>query len=174
MRLPSSQPAPASRAVSFLLAGLLLAAGLPAAEPALARAPAAIAAGKPQTGLRVVPLTIHTSDGRTHAYRVEVAETDAQQAHGMMYRTEVPPGTGMIFPMRPPRPAAFWMQNTFVSLDLVFIGTDGRVRNIAERAVPRSQALLASAGPVAAVLELAGGEAARIGLKPGDRIRWAG
>ncbi|MFN3371196.1 MAG: DUF192 domain-containing protein [Sphingomonadaceae bacterium] len=165
------------RTASFLVALALAVA--PAATPAVGRPPAAEAPseakpGKPQTGLRVVPLTIETSDGRTHRYRVEVAETAAQQAHGMMFRTSVPAGTGMIFPMRPPRPAAFWMQNTLVSLDLVFIGADGRVRNIAERAVPRSEALLASAGPVAAVLELAGGEAERIGLRPGDRIRWPG
>lgn len=157
-----------------MASALALALAPPAAEarqPARATAPEA---GRPQAGLRVVPLTIETADGRTHRYRVEVAETAAQQAHGMMFRTTVPPGTGMIFPMNPPRPAAFWMRNTLVSLDLIFIGADGRVRNIAERAVPRSEALLPSAGPVAAVLELAGGEAERIGLKPGDRVRWPG
>jgi len=171
--LPSSRPTAASLTVALLLA--LAAAGLPAAADARLPARAATAeTGQPQTGLRVVPLTIETADGATHRYRVEVAETAAQQAHGMMFRTAVPPGTGMIFPMNPPRPASFWMRNTLVSLDLIFIGADGRVRNIVARAVPRSEALLASAGPVAAVLELAGGEAERIGLKPGDKIRWPG
>jgi hypothetical protein len=90
----------------------------------------------------------------------------------MMFRTRVPPQTGMLFPMSPPRSASFWMRNTLVSLDLVFIGADGRVRNIIADAVPKSEAMLPSLGPVAAVLELAGGEAARIGLKPGDKVRW--
>ncbi len=119
-----------------------------------------------------MPLTIRTADGKVHSYKVEVAATPDQQSHGMMFRTKVPAGTGMIFPMSPPRSAAFWMRNTFVPLDLIFIGSDGRVRNIIADAVPKSEALLPSVGPVAAVLELAGGEAARIGLKPGDKVSW--
>lgn len=90
----------------------------------------------------------------------------------MMFRTRMEPMTGMIFPMKPPRPASFWMENTLIPLDLVFIGADGKVRNIAADAVPRSRASLSSFGPVAAVLELKGGEAARIGLKPGDKVSW--
>jgi hypothetical protein len=139
------------------------------APPAAARPPAE---GRPQTGLKVVRLSIRTADGKVHGYKVEVAATPDQQAHGMMFRTRVPAGTGMIFPMSPPRNTAFWMRNTFVPLDLVFIGADGRVRNIIADAVPRSDAMLASVGPVAAVLELAGGEAVRIGLKPGDKVSW--
>jgi uncharacterized membrane protein (UPF0127 family) len=148
---------------------LLLALALPANAPLLARAP--IEAGKPQTGLRVVPLSI-TAGGKTHGYKVEVAETSAQQAHGMMFRTGMAPATGMIFPMKPPRSASFWMENTLIPLDLVFIGADGKVRNIVADAVPHSQAPLSSFGPVAAVLELKGGEAARIGVKPGDKVIW--
>lgn len=132
---------------------------------------AAIEAGKPQTGLKVVPLSI-TTGGKVHRYKVEVAQTPAQQAHGMMFRTGMPPMTGMIFPMKPPRAASFWMENTLIPLDLVFIGADGKVRNIIAEAVPRSQAPLSSLGPVAAVLELKGGETARIGLKPGDSVSW--
>lgn len=132
---------------------------------------AAIEAGKPQTGLKVVPLAI-TTGGKVHRYKVEVAQTPAQQAHGMMFRTGMPPMTGMLFPMQPPRAASFWMENTLIPLDLVFIGADGKVRNIITEAVPRSQAPLSSLGPVAAVLELKGGETARIGLKPGDSISW--
>lgn len=125
----------------------------------------------PQTGLKVVPLTI-VSGAKEHRYKVEVAQTSAQQSKGMMFRTKVSPGTGMIFPMQPPRPASFWMRNTLVSLDLLFIGADGRIRNIVADAVPHSEAPLNSIGDVAAVLELAGGEAARAGFKPGDRVRW--
>lgn len=90
----------------------------------------------------------------------------------MMFRTRMAPMTGMIFPMDPPRQATFWMENTLIPLDLLFIGADGRIRNIIANAVPKSRAQLPSAGPVAAVLELAGGEADRIGAKPGDRVIW--
>ena len=160
------------RSVRAALPGLALAlAALPAAAPAFATG--SIAAGKPQTGLKVVPLTIVTaSSGKSHAYKVEVAQTEAQQAHGMMFRTAMAPNSGMIFPMHPPRTASFWMENTLIPLDLLFIGADGRIRNIIAEATPKSQAMLNSLGPVAAVLELKGGEAARIGAKPGDRVVW--
>ena len=150
----------------------MLAPLLAPAAPVFAQATAA--PGKPQTGLKVVPLTIETAGGKRHAYKVEVAATSAQQAHGMMFRTKMAPMTGMIFPMDPPRPAAFWMENTLIPLDLLFIGQDGRIRNIISNAVPKSRAQLPSAGPVAAVLELAGGEADRIGARPGDRVIWKG
>ncbi len=149
--------------------GLLAAAVLPAAPAA---AWADIESGQPQTGLKVVPLTIETAGGKRHSYKVEVAGNPAQQAHGMMFRTRMAPMAGMIFPMDPPRPAAFWMENTLIPLDLLFIGADGRIRNIIANAVPKSRAQLQSAGPVAAVLELAGGEAERIGARPGDKVAW--
>lgn len=155
-----------------LLLALLVPAlpGLALAAPAAARD--TIATGRPQTGLKIVPLTIETAGGKRHVYRVEVAATPAQQAHGMMFRTGMAPMTGMIFPMSPPREAAFWMENTLIPLDLLFIGSDGRIRNIIANAVPKSRAQLPSAGPVAAVLELAGGEADRIGARPGDKVAW--
>ncbi|WP_448581418.1 DUF192 domain-containing protein [Thermaurantiacus sp.] len=151
-----------------LIAGLLLI--LPAL-PAAAREPVLEGPAAPNAGLPRIALEVETARGR-HSYRVEVAATPAAQQTGMMFRTKVPPGTGMLFPFDPPRPAAFWMHNTFVALDIIFIGADGRVRNIAANATPMSLELRHSDGPVAAVLELAGGEAARIGLKPGDRVRW--
>jgi uncharacterized protein len=154
-----------------IAAGLALLAPVPfAAVPA--HAAGSIAGGKPQTGLKVVPLSIETSGGKKHVYQVEVAATAAQQAHGMMHRTRMVPMAGMIFPMDPPRQAAFWMENTLIPLDLVFIGADGRIRNIIANAIPKSQAQLRSAGPVAAVLELAGGETDRIGARPGDKVVW--
>ncbi|WP_448585473.1 DUF192 domain-containing protein [Thermaurantiacus sp.] len=128
-------------------------------------------AGRPSAGLERVPLVLVTASGR-HRYTVEVAATPEAQATGMMFRTHVPPGTGMLFPFDPPRPASFWMRNTFVPLDLVFIGPDRRVLNIEAEATPLSETLRHSAGPVSAVLELAGGEARRIGLRPGDRVDW--
>jgi uncharacterized membrane protein (UPF0127 family) len=165
----------------LLLCAAALLVGTPAAAMAqAAKAPDPLASvrafgpGQPNRGLKIVPLTLTTADGRAHRYRVEVAATPAEQATGMMYRTEMARDTGMIFPFGKPRPAAFWMRNTFISLDLIFVGADGRVRNIAARAKPLSESLLASDGPVVAVLELRGGEAERIGLRPGDRVDWPG
>ncbi|QMW24522.1 DUF192 domain-containing protein [Sandaracinobacteroides saxicola] len=151
-----------------LAALALLLAGVGAAQAATQ---AAQVAAVPNRGLKVVPLTLVTGAGE-HRYRVEVAATPAQQATGMMYRRKVPAGTGMLFPVNPPRSASFWMSNTWVSLDLIFIGADRRVLSIAANAVPLSESLIDSGGPVIAVLELAGGEAARIGLRPGDKVRW--
>lgn len=135
-----------------------------AAAPALA--------GTPQTGLRTIALALVTADGRAHRYRVEVAATPAEQATGMMHRRRVPPGTGMLFPRSPPAPAAFWMHDTLVPLDMVFVAPGGTVESIAESVTPRSDAITTSRGRVEAVLELGGGEAARIGLRPGDAVRY--
>lgn len=149
---------------------MALAAAPLAAQPAsdLAR----FGVGEPNRGLARVPLHITTRTG-THRYTVEVARTAEQQAIGMMHRRSVPPGTGMLFPFSPPRPASFWMRNTLVPLDIIFIRTDGRVLNIEAEAVPLSETMRSSTGPAAAVLELAGGEAKRIGLAPGDRVEWS-
>ncbi len=154
--------------LALALLGLLAAGPAVGLDPHGARAP-----GAPNRGLAVVPLSITTSDGRVHRYRVEVAETPAQQATGMMHRTEMARDTGMLFPLGRPRPAAFWMRNTLIPLDIVFIDADGRVARIAARARPLSEDLIPSGGPVWAVLELKGGEAERIGLRPGDRVAWA-
>lgn len=129
-------------------------------------------AGKPQTGLSIIPLTLERRGKPPLAYRVEVAATPDQQATGMMFRRTMAPATGMLFPMNPPRETAFWMRNTLIPLDLVFIGPDGRIIRIHASARPLNDAPLPSGGKVKAVLELAGGEAARIGLKPGDVVRW--
>ena len=79
---------------------------------------------------------------------------------------------GMLFPMEPPREASFWMKNTVISLDIIFIGTDGRILNIAENAVPYSEEPRRAAGLAAAVLELNGGRAAELGIVPGDKVEW--
>jgi uncharacterized membrane protein (UPF0127 family) len=170
------------------LAPLLLSALLLSAAPALAQAPgqamgqapagksalpdfSTFSVGAPNAGLRVITLPIETASG-LHRYRVEVAETPEQQARGMMFRKSMARDSGMLFPMVPPRPAAFWMRNTYVSLDIIFLSPDERVLNIAAQVPPLTDTTRPSAGVTGAVLELKGGEAARIGLKPGDRVRW--
>ena len=79
---------------------------------------------------------------------------------------------GMIFPMSPPRMASFWMRNTVIPLDIVFVGSDGRILNIAAQAIPYNETPLNSIGPVKAVLELNGGRAAALGIGPGDLVKW--
>lgn len=129
------------------------------------------AASLSPAGLEQIPLTIH-SQGRTHRFTVEVARTPQQQSQGMMHRQSVAPDRGMLFPYEPPQDASFWMKNTLIPLDLVFIRPDGTIGRIADNAVPLSLEPIPSLEPVAAVLEIAGGRAAELGIAPGDRVSW--
>lgn len=125
----------------------------------------------PVSGLSVVPLTV-TSGSKVHHFRVELARTPQEQAKGLMFRTQMGPDEGMIFPFDPPRGASFWMRNTVIPLDLIFVGRDGRISNIAANAVPYDETPLYSSGDAKAVLELNGGRAAQLGIQPGDRVEW--
>jgi uncharacterized membrane protein (UPF0127 family) len=120
----------------------------------------------------VVPLDIRTASGKTHYFKVEVARSESEQARGLMFRDALAPDGGMIFPMNPPRPASFWMKNTVISLDLIFIRPDGVIARIAAEAVPYSLEPIDSGEPVSAVLEIAGGRAAELGISEGDKVRW--
>nr|WP_295660755.1 DUF192 domain-containing protein [Polymorphobacter sp.] len=119
--------------------------------------------------LTTIPLTL-AAGGENHRYSVEVARTTAEQARGLMLRKKMARDHGMIFPLAVAREASFWMEGTYLPLDIVFIAPDRTVRRIAANAVPFSRAEILSGGPVAAVLELNAGEAARIGLRPGDKV----
>lgn len=123
------------------------------------------------SGLPVIPLAV-SDGGKRHEFRVELAQSRAEQAKGLMFRTEMGADEGMIFPMDPPRDASFWMKNTVIPLDIIFIGTDRRILNIAVNTVPYSEAPVPSAGAVSAVLELNGGRAAQLGIGPGDKVEW--
>ena len=123
----------------------------------------------PQTGLRVERLTIATPNGQ-RAFRVEIADTDRTRAAGMMWRTSVPRGTGMLFDFKAPQPVYFWMENTLVSLDLIFIREDGTISNIIANATPLSRAVLPSTGPITGVLEIGAGEARRLGIVAGQKV----
>ena len=107
-----------------------------------------------------------------HAFRVEVARSEAEQAKGLMFRTAMGANEGMLFPRTPPDIASFWMHNTVIPLDIVFIGLDHRIINIAANAVPYDETPLSAAGTTLAVLELNGGRAAELGIAPGDRVEW--
>ena len=107
----------------------------------------------------------------THRFRVWIAADDRSRTRGLMFVRDLSADRGMLFLFQVPQPAAFWMKDTYVPLDLVFIDPAGRVLNIRRDAQPFSTVPLLSDGPVIAVLEVVAGTAARIGLVPGDRVR---
>ena len=87
-----------------------------------------------------------------------------------MFRRELPEKQGMLFDFKREQPTSFWMKNTYVPLDMIFIRADGRILNIAENTVPLSEALVSSSGPVRAVLEVIAGTTKKLGIAPGDRV----
>jgi uncharacterized protein len=123
----------------------------------------------PQTGLRVERLSVATPRG-VRVFRVEMADSPQSRQIGMMWRTEVPRGTGMLFDFKVPQQAGFWMENTLSSLDLIFIRTDGTIANIAPNATPLSRDVIPSSGPILGVLEIGAGEAKRLGIVAGQRV----
>lgn len=126
--------------------------------------PVAILAHLPRSDLQVV-----TASG-THRFQVWIAADDESWRRGLMFVREMAEDHGMLFLRDQPRFISFWMKNTPLSLDIIFVAVDGRVINIAHRTTPLSEDPIGSVAPVTAVLELLGGTAARIGLKPGDRL----
>ena len=151
-RSSTSRPA-ASWLVVFLWAGIVSLVGpAPAAAQALE------------------PLSIVTASG-VHVYQVEIARTEPEHEKGLMYRRFMPQDRGMLFEFSVNEPVSFWMKNTYIPLDMVFIAANGVVTHVAENAEPLSEALIASDGPCVGVLELNGGAAAKIGLKVGDKVK---
>lgn len=115
-------------------------------------------------------LELVTASG-VHVFDVEIAATPEMQALGLMFRTNLPETKGMLFPHAVPREVTMWMRNTYIPLDMVFIRADGTVHRIEKRTEPLSERVIASEGPVSAVLEIAGGTADKLGIKPGDKVR---
>ena len=118
---------------------------------------------------KLEPVTLSTADGAT-MFTVEIADTDALRERGLMFRQRLPEDHGMLFDFGQPKPAAMWMKNTYVALDMVFIRADGTIAYVAENTVPRSLDVIGVQEPVLAVLELAAGTARRIGLRAGDTV----
>lgn len=125
----------------------------------------------PVSGLTVIPVVVENGDKR-HVFKAELAITPEAQARGLMFRTELGDDEGMLFPSDLPAPRSFWMKNTPLSLDIIFIGTDSRISNIAANTVPYSLDSVLSEGPTIAVLELRAGRAAELGIAAGDRVSW--
>ncbi len=136
--------------LAFILVGLFVAAGL--ARP---------------VGQQTVEIASKTG---VHVFAVEIVDNDADRAKGLMYRKELPEGQGMLFDFQRDQEVSFWMQNTFIPLDMIFIRGDGRILRIAENTEPLSTRLIPSNGPVRAVLEVIGGTTRKLGIAAGDRV----
>ncbi len=120
--------------------------------------------------LRIEGLDIATAKGPAH-FQVEIADTDTTRERGLMFRKSLAPNAGMLFDFVPPRMVSFWMKNTLIPLDMLFIAPDGRILSIARDAPPMSEQPIYSGGVTRGVLEIAGGRAAQLGIQPGDKVR---
>lgn len=128
------------------------------------------AAVHPISGLEITEVTVVSGDKR-FVFKSELAISRQAQARGLMFRETLADDEAMIFPNDPPQLRSFWMKNTPISLDIIFIGVDRRINNI-ETAVPYSLESVPSDGEVIAVFEIRGGLAAELGIAPGDRVMW--
>jgi uncharacterized membrane protein (UPF0127 family) len=124
----------------------------------------------PTVAAPITSAVIRTADGAVRL-RVETADTDAEREHGLMDRTSLGADEGMVFLFDSPSDGSFWMKNTLIPLDMIFIAADGTVRHVHANAVPLSTDAVPSGGPVRAVLEINGGSAALLGIKPGDKVK---
>jgi uncharacterized protein len=110
------------------------------------------------------------SKSGVHVFSVELAVTDEERSRGLMFRRSVPESYGMLFDFKRDQEVTMWMRNTYVSLDMIFIQSDGRIRRIAENTETESDKIIPSGGQVRAVLEVAAGTARKLGIEPGDRV----
>jgi uncharacterized membrane protein (UPF0127 family) len=124
---------------------------------------------QPQPTLPQSDLVINTAKGPKR-FRVELADTDMSRSRGMMFRNSMAPDAGMLFDFKQEQMASFWMRNTLLPLDMLFIKADGTILNIHQRAIPHDESGVNSTGPVRAVLEVNGGTVSRLGIKPGDTV----
>ena len=115
------------------------------------------------------PLSIVTAGGKRD-FQVEVMRTQDEHARGMMFRRSLADDRGMLFVFKAPEAATFWMENTYVSLDMIFIKPDGTIHRIEKRAEPLSTATIPSGALVLGVLEVVAGTADRLGIAPGDKV----
>ncbi|WDR05517.1 DUF192 domain-containing protein [Devosia rhodophyticola] len=114
-------------------------------------------------------MTLHTATGE-YVFTVEVVDTPKSRADGLMFRQELAPDAGMLFDFKEERPVSFWMRNTFIPLDMIFVDAQGIVKTIHVNARPQDPTSIPSGVPVQFVLEIPGGRSVEIGLKPGDTM----
>jgi uncharacterized membrane protein (UPF0127 family) len=118
-------------------------------------------------------LIIHAGSS-AYRFQVELATTEAERERGLMFRKSMAPNAGMLFVYSSEQPVAFWMKNTLIPLDMLFIKANGSIAHIAANAVPEDETPIPSTAPVLAVLEINGGTAAALGIKEGDRVQYSG
>jgi uncharacterized membrane protein (UPF0127 family) len=123
-----------------------------------------------EAAVQTEQLTVETDNGPV-TFTVEIADDEAERNRGLMFREPLPDDRGMLFHFQEPEMASFWMRNTPSSLDIIFIGVDGRILNIGERTTPYSDDPVPAIGLTRGVLEIRGGRAAELGIRPGDRVR---
>lgn len=140
------------------------------ASQAHADAPPLDLASFPRATLEIAPRAAESA--HRQRFDVWVADTPTRSEQGLMFVRDLPPGRGMVFPFAPARVVSFWMKNTYIELDMLFIDEHGRITKIIQRAAPLSLQTLSSDTPVAGVLELKGGAAAKLGLHNGDTVTW--
>jgi uncharacterized membrane protein (UPF0127 family) len=152
-----------------LARGVLAFLGLCASLVFFGASPAARGIGAPPQG-NLERLEIVTASG-THEFSVEVMRSGPQRERGLMFRRSLPPKRGMLFDFATERPVMMWMKNTYLPLDMIFIGRAGKVVGLAENTEPLSEKIIPSGAPAYGVLEVNAGTAARIGLRIGDSVR---
>lgn len=117
-----------------------------------------------------INLEIRTAHGRSHLFSAEVAITPEQQEYGLMFREALAPDAAMLFVYDPPQMVSFWMKNTRLPLDMLFLRADGEIVKIIPRAEPYDLTPKNSDQPVGGVVEINGGEAEQLGIAVGDRV----
>ncbi len=170
------------RVLRWVIVGLLVVGGLAfvavgansPADPTLRAADGPVSLKRTPFGdFKEIGFRIEGGSAQATAARCALlAETAAQQARGLMERQDLAGYDGMLFRFEEAQPVGFWMRNTRIPLDMIFIRADGTIARIAANTVPHSEESVTSGEPVAAVLEIAGGRAAELGIAPGDRVSW--
>lgn len=159
------------RTILHLSGAFRRAAGLPLA---VLLATALLAAGadgvRAETALSRDRVILVVDGARQHVFTAEIADDPVERARGLMFREEMAHDHGMLFDFATERPVGFWMKNTPLSLDMIFVEADGDIVRIAEDTVPFSEKTVPSGAPVRFVFEVLAGTAERIGLEPGDRL----
>ena len=128
---------------------------------------ALLVAGAPARAADTIEIV---SASGVHPFAVELAANEADRERGLMYRKSLPEGHGMLFDFGYPQATAFWMHNTYIPLDIIFIAPDGHIIRIAENAKPMNDTLIPSGGLVRGVLEVIGGTSRKLGIKAGDKV----
>jgi uncharacterized membrane protein (UPF0127 family) len=129
-----------------------------------------LVASSPEAGSAEQQILEIASKTGVHVFSIELAVTDEERSRGLMFRRSVPDSYGMLFDFKRDQEVTMWMRNTYVSLDMIFIQSDGRIRRIAENTETESDKIIPSGGQVRAVLEVAAGTARKLGIEAGDRV----